>query len=832
VAPPDPLVVREEGAFLARSRAAADAVAAICGETLADLVEFQDFDGLGFWALSHRSELGLEAVPLAVRLHGPVDLMLEAMGGGAPELEPAAAMEREAFAMADLVIVPSAAMGSLAATRYGLEPNRIRIGTPPVPVLEPATPLPAAQPEFVAYGRLAEVKGSADFLQAALAVAATRDDARFRFIGPDGWSVAGQRPMREWLEEQIPDEFRERITFEPEVARERLGETLGSAWAVVIPSRYESFCLAAHEVRRLGFPLLVRDLPAFQGFFGPETGTVVYETEAELAAAMTELAADPDRLAGLASSPAPTLGDPLEPYRGPPPEPRHPRSQAGLATAAVTRVATAHRAAAPEAASGTSSRFAGAVVRALPGWGARLAVKVVPQGLKDRFRAAADWRVEAERRARQERRRSVEARIAAGAFPELADPEVTIVIPCFNQGAFVDDALMSVFEQTFTSFEVIIVDDGSTDPDTITHLDRLDWPRTRLVRQENRGLPGARNAGMRLAEGRFLVPLDADDEIAPEFLEVLRSALEERPDAAYAHCWSELYGDEEATWVARPFNPYLLALSNSVVGCVLMRTEAWKQVGGYDETMLHGNEDWDMWLRLLEAGWDQVQIRRSLFRYRRHGVSMSVTTEARFEAARAEVASRHPGLFTPEALRSLKAAWYPWVSVVLGDGDVELLGRQTFADVEVIPIQNAREELARLCGERKWPCRPPAADLAEAVRSAHGKFVITWDRIADAPDDALAILAATLEAAPEAAASGPGDDPVLWRRWALVDPGSGHEGTEPAALDMSLREPSRLKPGCCPLEEWTVDGAPSSRPVVRHEPEDAGAFPTWLREPA
>ena len=122
-----------------------------------------------------------------------------------------------------------------------------------------------------------------------------------------------------------------------------------------------------------------------------------------------------------------------------------------------------------------------------------------------------------------------------------------------------------------------------------------------------------------------------------------------------------------------------------------------------------------------------------------------------------------------------------------------------------------------MCRDRHWPCRAPAVDLDEAVRAAHGKFVVGWDRIADAPDDALAILAATLEAAPAAAAAGLGDDPVLWRRWALVDPGSGHEGTEPAALDMPLREPSRLKPGCCPLEEWTVDGAPieSSRGASR-----------------
>ena len=140
---------------------------------------------------------------------------------------------------------------------------------------------------------------------------------------------------------------------------------------------------------------------------------------------------------------------------------------------------------------GASSRVAGAVVRALPDWGARLAVRVVPKRLKDRFRRAADWRVEAERRAKRQRRQAVEARIAAGVFPELDDPEVTIVIPCFNQGAYLDEALMSVFEQTYTSFEVIVVDDGSTDPETIAHLDNITWPRTIVLRQENRGLCGS-----------------------------------------------------------------------------------------------------------------------------------------------------------------------------------------------------------------------------------------------------------------------------------------------------------------------------------------------------
>jgi O-antigen biosynthesis protein len=69
-------------------------------------------------------------------------------------------------------------------------------------------------------------------------------------------------------------------------------------------------------------------------------------------------------------------------------------------------------------------------------------------------------------------------------------------------------------------------------------------------------------------------------------------------------------------------------------------------VGGYDETMTSGNEDWELWLRLQEAGWGQVQVPLPLFRYRKHGVSMSVATEARFEEGRRMVRDRHPSLYT------------------------------------------------------------------------------------------------------------------------------------------------------------------------------------------
>ncbi|MGH3452669.1 MAG: glycosyltransferase family 4 protein, partial [Haloechinothrix sp.] len=229
--------------FLARSRAAARAVAQLQD---ADWVEFQDFDGLGFWALAHRTELGLERTPLLVRMHGPLDLLAEAMGGAPPEWRAVAAMERHAYQMADGVLVPSQAMKDLVVQRYRLEPERVVVGEPPVPELRPAGRQPAPEPEFVCLGRLAEAKGSQDFLAAARRLLEQGLEARFRFVGADGWSVAAGKPMREWLGEQVPKPFTDRIVFEPAVPAERLAEALGHAWAVVIPSRFETFCLAAH----------------------------------------------------------------------------------------------------------------------------------------------------------------------------------------------------------------------------------------------------------------------------------------------------------------------------------------------------------------------------------------------------------------------------------------------------------------------------------------------------------------------------------------------------------------------------------------------------------
>ena len=110
-----------------------------------------------------------------------------------------------------------------------------------------------------------------------------------------------------------------------------------------------------------------------------------------------------------------------------------------------------------------------------------------------------------------------------------APPRVTVIVPCHNLGAYLDEAVDSVFAQTFQDFDIIIVDDGSTDEATRRLLEGYDRPRTRVVRTENRGLPAARNVGLRLTSAPYLCALDADDRLAPTCLERSVATLDADP---------------------------------------------------------------------------------------------------------------------------------------------------------------------------------------------------------------------------------------------------------------------------------------------------------------
>lgn len=808
--------------FLTASRAAAETIAAL--EPTPDLVEFIDFHGLGYWALMRREVLGLRRVPIVIRLHGPLDLILETMDVVPDDQAPMRVMERESYRMADSVVVPSAGFAEVVVDRFDVEPERVRIGEPPVPAAQPQLRQPSGRPEIVCFGRLGEVKGSEDFLRAVLPLLEDRLDLVVRFVGPDGWDTARHQSMEATLRSLVPESAADRVRFEGPVAREAVPEALASAWFVVIPSRFESFCLTAHEARAYGHPVVIADLPAFRPYFTEATGALVYEGSLpDLTQAMERLLSSESLRTRLATAPVPEYGDPLAPYR--PLEPRHPHSQSGLATAAFQRVEAAVRPPRPEPVPSWKNRLMRGTLERLP---EPLAGSLEQRMSRyTRFNAVNAWRLE---RAQTDWLRRTMAELRQGVL-EVTEPEVSVVIPCFNQGQFVHEAILSVFRQDFDSWEIVVVDDGSTDPRSQRILKGLRYPRTRLIRQENRGLSAARNVGMRAARGRYLVPLDADDELGAGFLSAMHRALAMHPGAAMAHCWPRLFGDQDLVWVNRPYNPYQLLLSNSLVGCVLMRAQAFRDVGGYDEHMRAGNEDWDLWIRFLEHGWGQVEVPSPLFRYRKHGISMSVTTLARFETARQEMVKAHPSLYAEAALRARKAEWYPLVSVVTGSDHLNL-ATQTLGDIEVVPIGESPAQLQHLATERSWPLRPSAVDLPGAVASARGKYLIVWDAIRGAAPDLLERLADALEADEDAyvAWASPSKHPALWRRWALLDPGADLVKTVEIAVPGeggALDEKDFL--GAFPNPRWAINTDAYAVPVRQVRPETEGRFPAWVR---
>ena len=217
----------------------------------------------------------------------------------------------------------------------------------------------------------------------------------------------------------------------------------------------------------------------------------------------------------------------------------------------------------------------------------------------------------------------------------MAAPRVSVVVPCYNLGPYLAEAVDSALGQTFTDIEIVVVDDGSTDPDTRAILDAFSRPKTRVLRTENRGLPGAKNFGIGHTGGELLCMLDADDLLEPQMLARSVAALDAAPSIAFASHWLRTFGDEQWDWTpSRCDFPALLDM-NTVNGSALVRRSAVESIGGFDETFLDGCEDWDFWITMVEQGHPGTIIPEFLFRYRRRTGSMS----------RVMMVDKHPSLY-------------------------------------------------------------------------------------------------------------------------------------------------------------------------------------------
>lgn len=235
---------------------------------------------------------------------------------------------------------------------------------------------------------------------------------------------------------------------------------------------------------------------------------------------------------------------------------------------------------------------------------------------------------------------------------------VSVVIPCYNAGDFLDEAVQSALRQTWPELEVVIVDDGSDDLRTRDLLDHCRWPRTRVLRQANAGPAAARNHAIRQACGDYILPLDADDTIEPTYAEKAVAVLDERPDVGCVYCKALKFGAETGPWELPPYRPEELAVDNVIFVSAMFRKSDWQAIGGFDEQLLCGVEDYDFWVKMVASGKVVVQLDEFLFNYRvqnesrttqfQNGQEAKVLTYAQifrnnheFYAAYAETVFRH-----------------------------------------------------------------------------------------------------------------------------------------------------------------------------------------------
>jgi len=206
-------------------------------------------------------------------------------------------------------------------------------------------------------------------------------------------------------------------------------------------------------------------------------------------------------------------------------------------------------------------------------------------------------------------------------------PKVSVIIPCYNQGTYLVEAVDSVLAQTFQDFEILVVDDGSTDRETVAILKGSAWPKARVIRTENQGLSAARNTGVREAQGAYILPLDADDKIGKGYLEDAVRILDRHPEIGIVYCEASYFGVKGGRWDLPEYSLDKILNHNVIFCTALFRKADWEAVGGYNVNMVYGWEDWDFWLSLIHRGLKVYRIPKVHFYYRLREVSMVHTMD-------------------------------------------------------------------------------------------------------------------------------------------------------------------------------------------------------------
>ena len=531
-----------------------------------DIVETQDFDGLAYFLLMRQRALdpALPAFPVVVTVHNP-NFVLDAYEHRTRHLLPRYWTGHMERAV-------------LAAVDHAIFPSvHLRNAVAPsVPatVLRNPLPLPAAAPPprrrdtVLAVGRLQLFKGTLELVAGMAQLWDAGSSVVLELVGADHRYHARHEGVRDYLTRRYARHVAEgRIMFCGAEPPEAVAARVAAAGVVAVASRFDNLPYTALEAMAHGRVLVATDAGGQRELVRHGTnGWLVAPTPAAIAEGIAAVL-------GLSDAEWERLGE---------------NARQTIQTACD-----------PARIAAEKSRLLRTVV--------------------DRHRAARPRRVY-----------PFVHPVAPRPLPvdRTGGPRLSVVIPYFNMGAYVEECLASAYASDVRPDEVVLVDDGSTDPGSIARLYALEqdarYPGLKVVRGPNRGLAGARNRGADATRGRYLAFLDPDDAVEPGYWAWALRILDAYDNVSFVGAWAQFFGDRQDLWPAwNPELPYILYHNTLHSSCLVIRREDFFEHGVNDPRFVYGLEDWEAVVRMVGAGLGGVAIPAPLARYRVRADSMA-----------------------------------------------------------------------------------------------------------------------------------------------------------------------------------------------------------------
>lgn len=543
-------------------------------EGLPDVIEVPEYKALGIFLKQRQltDPAFLPGVPIVIMLHTPEFIVRRHNQEPTHTLPDywVGQQEKAAIIAADALCAPSAFIAGEICRELEAPELAIDVCPLPLPVASEAPAAVAIDPrEVLFFGRLEARKGVLELLRSMEADWRRGAETKLTLLGPSILFPPRHQPMDVFVEKKYAHRIESgQLLIIPGLDHDQALDRMRRAAVVVVPSLWENFPYACLESMAAGQVVLASEHGGMREIIGDDEKAgflFSWKTPGQFSARLAkvlELGAEERIAIGRAAR-------------------ERVRRQCAPTAVAEGRIATYERA-----------RKGAGLPRLFP------------------FPPATMPRA---------------PRIATRARGASGRPLLSVVIPFYNLGEYLPEALGSVLASEYEPFEVIVLNDGSTDPasqEVLAEIEANNDPRVRVIHQDNQGLSAARNAGALAARGEWIAFVDADDAVEPDFFRRAAWVLEQYPNVHLVASWVRFFGADEGIWHAWNLQfPYLLA-HNLFIPICLVRRDSFLAHGRNRAAMEYGLEDFESWISMLGEGCGGVAIPEPLARYRVRDESM------------------------------------------------------------------------------------------------------------------------------------------------------------------------------------------------------------------